>query len=175
MDTLYTQINNGYEILPTTGIEILTGESDNTNMGRLLCDINQTGLDLIQSYLGIESLKVYPNWNSDSSRVRGKIGSILITRAIISDLIKFHLILTYAHILEVQDYMDSYGFYLCFETEDDFKHYTESDEYERLFSYEYDEKFNFIPKGVFSAHYKSYRGNKDVELRNTHTMSGRTY
>lgn len=80
-------ITNWHDLAPY-GIIFLTGESCGYG-GRVLCDLSPYGVSLIEEFLGCTvTVKPGSNWNSDC----GACGSILLPRAILSDLAVFVLL-----------------------------------------------------------------------------------
>lgn len=79
------------KLLNEFGINILTGEACAYSM-RLLCDINEDGVKLIQDALGIE---VGANsMRRHNSQVNGKpsLFSVMLTQAMMDELIRFFLV-----------------------------------------------------------------------------------
>jgi hypothetical protein len=71
------------------GIQMLTGEACAFSM-RLLCDINQKGLDLIQEYLGTGEIEVNSQWkNGDIGGCGERIGSMMLPHSVLWDLLVF--------------------------------------------------------------------------------------
>lgn len=72
------------------GVNILTGESCAYGM-RLLCDLNEDGVALVTSWLGIASTGLRGSWNT---QVAGKpaTASIMLSRHALNDLIKYFLV-----------------------------------------------------------------------------------
>jgi hypothetical protein len=72
------------------GIEVLTGESCGLGM-RLLCDVSSQGKRLIEKCLGVESIKLYENWNTRSA-IGEHVGSIMLSREMFVPLAVFGLL-----------------------------------------------------------------------------------
>jgi hypothetical protein len=64
------------------GIRHLTGESDPLHL-RGLCDLTQEGKEIIESFLGVNGIQYFPNWNS------GAVASVLLPYGILKDLALF--------------------------------------------------------------------------------------
>lgn len=143
-----------YNDLPKYGINPLTGEACKYNI-RILCDLSQEGVDLIEDYFGIltdeNSAK---NWNS---QVRDKpaVQSIMLSRPVLNDIRKFILV----HVLHYPIVLlDSEGGITGLTTE-----YYEKNEY-------------WIKEclGYKIERYSVNATNDDSGGRNTHAMTGRT-
>lgn len=73
------------------GISLLTGEADRFCIGRILCDLNQDGVNLVTVYFGLQSNGLLKNWNS---QVNGQpaIASIMLSREALRELARFALL-----------------------------------------------------------------------------------
>lgn len=64
------------------GIDILTGEAERiTPAFRLLCDLNQTAIDLLAEWIGAQSIQFPPSFNSTYT-----VGSAMLSRSLIREL-----------------------------------------------------------------------------------------
>ena len=72
--------------LAEIGVEVLTGEADGTNLGRLLCDVvTQDAADMMTEFFGGEvALTPKSGWND------GQWYTVLLTRATLTSLLVFH-------------------------------------------------------------------------------------
>lgn len=68
-------------ILRANGIDVLTGEADGTNMSRLLCDVSEHGLSIINKFFGCK-IQTGNNWNSG-------VASIMLTRIALQEIAIF--------------------------------------------------------------------------------------
>jgi hypothetical protein len=77
------------DTFPAIGLNPLTGEADGTNLGRLLCDVNEEGKRLVEEWFG-GTVEVRPNsnWNN---KVDGQdsVGSVMLTRSALNELLRF--------------------------------------------------------------------------------------
>jgi hypothetical protein len=71
------------------GIKALTGEACAFSL-RVLCDVNESGLELLQDYFGAPGLELADNWNSTVNE-EPAIGSIMLPRGITKDMATFAL------------------------------------------------------------------------------------
>ena len=80
---------NSWNDMSQFGIQVLTGEACAFAM-RLLCDVNEEGLDLMSDYWGLSSLDSQPAWNR---MVNGQpsVGSIMVSRTELSALATYAL------------------------------------------------------------------------------------
>lgn len=98
---------NGWNDLTQFGINALTGESCAYSM-RLLCDLNEDGVDLMRQFLGLPATvgmeELYSQFSSNwNSRVGDKpaIASIMLPRGVYDDLCRFIIFLkTYDYALK---------------------------------------------------------------------------
>jgi hypothetical protein len=69
------------------GINALTGEACSYSQ-RLVCDVNEEGLDLLKDFFGVPKLQLEPSWNS---RVNNEpaVGSIMLSRRMLTALAEF--------------------------------------------------------------------------------------
>jgi hypothetical protein len=80
-----------YSSLPELGINPLTGEAC-AYMMRILCDVNESGVDLLCDYFGIPN---YPkaalaaNWNSTVGNSPA-VASIMLTRSALPEIVRFY-------------------------------------------------------------------------------------
>ena len=81
------QISNWNELALASGIKSLTGEACKFSQ-RLLCDVNEDGLALLQDFFGIPELKLADPWNS-SVNDKPSVGSIMLARAMWEPLAEF--------------------------------------------------------------------------------------
>lgn len=73
------------------GVKPLTGEACVFGM-RLLCDLNEAGLDLIQRFFGGNvDVKYASNWNT-TVNLENAVGSVLLTYTVLADLAAFALL-----------------------------------------------------------------------------------
>lgn len=72
------------------GVSILTGEACAYGH-RLLCDLNEEGVQLLSDYLGIQPTAFYKNWNSKVNN-KPAVASIMLSRDVFQDLAKFILL-----------------------------------------------------------------------------------
>lgn len=87
-----------HQFLKKKGIEYLTAESDSLNL-RILCDINESGIEILESYFDGFKVKGYNSWNHDQSW-----NSVLIPRINFGELCVFILFYEgYTHIVEIHD------------------------------------------------------------------------
>ena len=66
------------------GIMWLTGEADPYAL-RILCDLNEQGMQIIKEFLGLSDMSVFKNWNSKNNAT----GSFMMPRSMYRDLLKF--------------------------------------------------------------------------------------
>lgn len=77
----------GWSGLTQFGINMLTGEACRFSQ-RLLCDLNETGRDLVADYLGITSEGFTAPWNSSVSDTPA-VASVLLHRESLNQLAEF--------------------------------------------------------------------------------------
>lgn len=81
----------GVRDLEEFGINFLTGEACPYAL-RLLCDVSAEGKDLIERFLGVKDINLYPNNNSATDKMpSASTGSIMLPRDIFWDLAAFAL------------------------------------------------------------------------------------
>jgi len=83
-------VQQGWNNLQEYGINALTGEADAYSM-RLLCDLNQDGVKLMQSFLGDTlTFNEGSNWNAQVNGINS-IASVMLPYSILGDLCRFIL------------------------------------------------------------------------------------
>lgn len=87
---LYENIDPYYldrENYKRMGVYPLTGEADGTNLRRMLCDVNEDGVRLVEEYFGnTVMIQQDSNWNSSVAEKDDAIGSIMLTGAMLDEL-----------------------------------------------------------------------------------------
>jgi hypothetical protein len=112
------------------GINSLTGESCAYSL-RLLCDLNQEGVDLLQAYFGMYNADSFAsNWNST---VNGKpaIKSIMLSYELFFPLVQFII----SHVEKYPYYIRAKGMgeIIAFSDEQDLEFYQANPDYYSLF------------------------------------------
>lgn len=73
------------------GIELLTGEADRYCIGRILCDLNVPGVNLVADYFGIGVNGFSPNWNSQVNGLPA-MASIMLSHTTLWEIARFALL-----------------------------------------------------------------------------------
>lgn len=73
------------------GISLLTGEADRFCIGRILCDLNADGVNLLADYFGLPTDAFLKNWNS---QVNGQpaIASVMLSHTTLWEIARFALL-----------------------------------------------------------------------------------
>jgi hypothetical protein len=148
--------------LASYGVKPLTGEADAYGR-RLLCDLNEAGVILLTAYFGlsstIEARHCFPrNWNSMVGEYPA-VASVLLSRAIIPDLMVFALL----HVGQFDYVMVSPSGYTGFNEGDKYgQHFLDGD------------AKGSNPEG-WTLHRNFCKGSQapTADGRNVHAMSGR--
>lgn len=85
----YIKLEYWNDLPEIAGIKYLTGEACAYSQ-RLLCDVNEDGLAMLQDYFGVPGLKLADAYNSE---VAGKpsVGSLMLARLAFEPLVEFIL------------------------------------------------------------------------------------
>ena len=86
MSKLYYHMDHSYRSLEPYGISVLTGESCAFGM-RLLCDLNQKGIDLVSAFFGLPTdAKFEKNWNTTVQEYGDAVASMVLGRKTLEEL-----------------------------------------------------------------------------------------
>lgn len=92
------------KFLEELGIVALTGEACGIGM-RILCDLTPDGVELVEEFLGgTVEVREGTNWNSRD----GQVGSALLSRGMLEELVLFALCKRHERVVEWGDPMDGY-------------------------------------------------------------------
>jgi hypothetical protein len=89
VDSNYIALSNWDDLEEAAGINVLTGEACAYSL-RNLCDVNESGKELLQDYFGMPALVLASPWNS---MVKGQpsVGSIMLGHELFQPLGEFYL------------------------------------------------------------------------------------